>query len=144
MATKYTSKSEYAKKLLDPRWQKLRLEVLNRDKFTCQCCGATDKTLHAHHTFYRNDAEGPWDYLLSSLVTLCSDCHGEEHEQWNQRVACVLEAAGTAGFRTHVEVERLWDMLTTLARSVSEPQFEAHFEMMIQSYRAAKREAGTL
>jgi hypothetical protein len=28
--------SEYSKKLKHPRWQKKRLEILDRDKFTCQ------------------------------------------------------------------------------------------------------------
>jgi hypothetical protein len=65
--------SWYSEKLQDPRWQKKRLEILQRDNFTCLGCEATDKTLHVHHTVYVKGVE-PWDYD-QSLMTLCSDCH---------------------------------------------------------------------
>ena len=29
----------YSEKLKDPRWQKKRLEILERDNFRCQYCG---------------------------------------------------------------------------------------------------------
>ena len=67
----------YKEKLLDPRWQKKRLEVLERDKFTCQMCTSTTDTLHVHHKYYifNND---PWDYDLFNFITLCFDCHKSE------------------------------------------------------------------
>lgn len=34
-------KEEYAKKLMDPRWQKKRLEIFKRDGWKCQNCGLT-------------------------------------------------------------------------------------------------------
>ncbi len=77
MARTADSKAEYAAKFKDPRWQKVRLEVLNRDKWTCQKCKATDKTLHVHHKFYIFGKD-PWDYHLHALVTLCEECHEEE------------------------------------------------------------------
>ena len=64
----------YAEKLKDPRWQKRRLEVFERDDWTCQECGATDRTLHIHHKFYRRGLE-PWQYSDAALDTLCEDCH---------------------------------------------------------------------
>lgn len=64
----------YAEKLLDPRWQKRRLEILQRDHFTCQICGDKTKTLHVHHKRYFRDQD-PWDYAADYLVTLCEDCH---------------------------------------------------------------------
>lgn len=70
--------SEYKKLFLDPRWQKLRLEILDRDKFTCQRCLSTDKTLHVHHQYYLNDGRLPWEYHSSLLITLCADCHKDE------------------------------------------------------------------
>lgn len=70
-------KSEYAQKLLDPRWQMMRLEILSRDKFTCKSCGDKTKTLHVHHCFYERGKD-PWDYPESSLITLCCDCHENE------------------------------------------------------------------
>ena len=66
----------YAEKLKDPRWQKKRLEILNRDKFECQGCGSTEKELHVHHCFYLKNTE-PWDHPNKSLLTLCIDCHKE-------------------------------------------------------------------
>jgi hypothetical protein len=62
----------YKEKLLDPRWQKKRLEIFNRDEFTCQCCGDKDKTLNVHHKSYANE---PWEVENSELITYCSDCH---------------------------------------------------------------------
>ena len=71
----------YAEKLTDPRWQRKRLEVFYRDKFTCQACGDYTKTLHVHHLIYKTNA-APWDYLDEELQTVCEDCHrGETIEQ---------------------------------------------------------------
>lgn len=64
----------YAEKLKDPRWQKKRLEILNRDSFTCQCCAYDDKELHVHHVKYNSN---PWDADDDDLMTLCKDCHLE-------------------------------------------------------------------
>jgi 5-methylcytosine-specific restriction endonuclease McrA len=69
---------KYSEKLKDPRWQKKRLEVLNRDEFTCQMCGDKETTLHVHHIVYRKNAE-PWESDEMELVTICADCHEVEH-----------------------------------------------------------------
>jgi 5-methylcytosine-specific restriction endonuclease McrA len=67
----------YVEKLKSPEWQKKRLEILQRDKFTCTMCGSTEKQLHVHHKvyIYKND---PWDYENEFLTTLCLECHEEE------------------------------------------------------------------
>jgi hypothetical protein len=70
----------YADLLLDPRWQKKRLEVLTRDEWTCQRCDAKDKTLHVHHFLYHGNAP-PWDAPMDELATVCEPCHGELTEQ---------------------------------------------------------------
>lgn len=64
----------YGDKLKDPRWQKKRLEVLQRDDFTCKLCGDKTQTLHIHHHLYEKGYE-PWDYPLSILETYCHYCH---------------------------------------------------------------------
>jgi hypothetical protein len=64
--------STYSDKLKDPRWQKKRLEILNRDEFTCQWCSDTEKTLHVHHLKYSGD---PWEIEDEFLLTLCETCH---------------------------------------------------------------------
>lgn len=64
----------YAEKLRDPRWQKKRLEVMERDGFTCQNCGDKESTLNVHHWYYAAGND-PWDYPDEALATLCEDCH---------------------------------------------------------------------
>ena len=68
--------TEYREKLKDPRWQKKRLQILQRDEFICQCCFDSESTLHVHHKYYNNC--DPWDIPDSALVTLCAECHEEE------------------------------------------------------------------
>lgn len=70
---------KYADKLKDPRWQKKRLEIFERDEWTCQVCKSKDETLCVHHWYYEK-GKSPWDYPNSSLTTMCMDCHGTEHE----------------------------------------------------------------
>lgn len=64
----------YAEKLKDPRWQKLRLEVLNRDNFSCKLCFDTSTELHIHHFEYAKSGN-PWDSSIDNLVTYCKHCH---------------------------------------------------------------------
>lgn len=64
------AKSEYAQKLKDPRWQKRRLQILERDHWECQQCFSSESTLHVHHRYYVEAGE-PWEYPDSALVTLC-------------------------------------------------------------------------
>jgi len=44
--------SSYYLKYRDSKWQKKRLEIMKRDKFTCRICGDTESTLSVHHLFY--------------------------------------------------------------------------------------------
>ena len=69
-------RSEYFEKLRDPRWQKKRLEILNRDGFACRECHAKNRPLHVHHLFYQGP---PWRTPNFGLLTLCEDCHEEQH-----------------------------------------------------------------
>jgi hypothetical protein len=62
----------YSEKLKDPRWQKKRLEILQRDEFRCRNCFDNESELHVHHQVYRKD---PWDCPDHFLVTLCKECH---------------------------------------------------------------------
>lgn len=69
--------SAYTEKLKDGRWQKKRLEILDRDAWKCQQCGEDAETgtiLHVHHKRYFASRE-PWDVPSGSLVTLCASCH---------------------------------------------------------------------
>jgi 5-methylcytosine-specific restriction endonuclease McrA len=53
------SSIEYNEKLKDPRWQRRRLKIFERDNWTCQLCSRTDLELHVHHLF--RTTEDPWD-----------------------------------------------------------------------------------
>lgn len=75
----------YSEKLKDPRWQKKRLKIMEYAKFRCQMCGAKDRTLHVHHSYYvRNKA--PWQYPDGSLICICEDCHGIIHPQKKKEI----------------------------------------------------------
>jgi hypothetical protein len=66
----------YADQLKSPLWQKKRLEILERDKFTCQICLDTETQLHIHHQSYDNTYQTKaWEYPNHVYKTLCSDCH---------------------------------------------------------------------
>lgn len=74
------SKAEYLELLKDPRWQKKRLQMMERDGWRCVDCGANNTTLHVHHTYYDDTVDGPWDYPDHSLITLCAVCHSAEED----------------------------------------------------------------
>lgn len=71
--------SKYSDLLKHPKWQKKRLEILNRDNFSCQRCFDDESMLIVHHLFYRKN-KNPWEYPNFALVTLCQDCHESEHD----------------------------------------------------------------
>lgn len=64
----------YAQQLLDPRWQKKRLEILERDGWRCCSCENDKDTLHVHHKYYVSHRFA-WEYPDFCFQTLCSDCH---------------------------------------------------------------------
>jgi len=41
-------KVTYAEKLKDPRWQKKRLEIMERDEWTCQWCVDSESPLNSN------------------------------------------------------------------------------------------------
>lgn len=66
--------SSYTEKFNDPRWQKKRLKIFERDCFSCSLCGESGSTLSVHHGFYEFGMD-PWDYPDGSLHTVCQACH---------------------------------------------------------------------
>lgn len=72
-----SNRMTYGEKLKDPRWQKLRLEIMERDDWKCRLCFSEGSTLAVHHEKYTG--ENPWDADSSDLVTLCEDCHTAMH-----------------------------------------------------------------
>lgn len=108
----------YAKQRLDPRWQKKRLEVMERDKWTCQNCQSKDKTLNVHHKAYVKGLM-PWEYENFVLVTLCEECHKAEPDS----LAAVLDQLKSLRFRfSSAELMRLLIALNCADRSLSGQQ----------------------
>jgi len=62
----------YSDKLKSPKWQKKRLQILERDNWQCQYCKDTESQLQVHHLKYLGD---PWDAKNEDLITTCIDCH---------------------------------------------------------------------
>jgi len=64
----------YRELLRDPRWQRKRLEVLQRADWACEECDDDSSNLQIHHHWYENGRD-PWDYPDSAISCLCEDCH---------------------------------------------------------------------
>lgn len=69
----------YQDQLKDPRWQKKRLQIMERDGFQCALCMDSKSTLHVHHKKYIKGKE-PWSYDDNYLITLCDKCHWRKHD----------------------------------------------------------------
>lgn len=69
---------KYADQLRDPRWQRKRLEIMERADFTCESCGDEKKTLAVHHRIYLGGRKA-WEYENEYLECLCEDCHTSKH-----------------------------------------------------------------
>ena len=68
------NQTSYPELLKHPLWQRKRLEIMQRDDFTCQSCGETESILNVHHKKYRANRK-PWEYKDDNFITLCEDCH---------------------------------------------------------------------
>jgi 5-methylcytosine-specific restriction endonuclease McrA len=61
---------------LDPiAYEKLRQQVLRRDGWRCQSCGAMSN-LQVHHQQFRSLRGGDIEW---NLITLCASCHSQLH-----------------------------------------------------------------
>ena len=62
-------------------YQRLRLQVLERDGWRCQICGSMTN-LEVHHAQFRS-RQG--DYTERNLITLCLQCHKLRHSGNHKR-----------------------------------------------------------
>jgi hypothetical protein len=72
----------YAEQLKSPKWQKKRLEILERDNYMCVNCMDEESQLHVHHGYYSKD-KMLWEYKDFTLHTLCGTCHENAHKDLN-------------------------------------------------------------
>lgn len=94
----------YSEKLKDPRWQRKRLEILNRDGFKCLACGDAKSTLHVHHCYYVSKRE-PWEYPNESLLTFCAKRHkdvDEDKQSMAHLIAMAWEFSAGSEIRRHI------------------------------------------
>jgi hypothetical protein len=102
-------KPTYWEKLQDPRWQKKRLEVLQREDFTCEWCQSRQKTLHVHHGYYERGLD-PWEYADDTLHCLCEDCHetaGGLLKEAHETIAKIRDLEVLAAIPNIVELQRV-------------------------------------
>lgn len=87
-------KQTYSEKLKNPKWQKKRLEILQRDNFSCVLCGDTETELHINHLKYTKQ---PWDAPNKDLQTLCKDCHLLFHKAKSYDITNVIKVKNFNG-----------------------------------------------
>ena len=66
---------------------------------------------------YHPLAEGPWDYDIDTIITLCSECHSDEHIELDCAKANLLHAIIKKGYKTAFQ----FDFLTTLIETDGNP-----------------------
>ena len=74
---------DFAKAFYDSKeWHRVRAYCLMRDRFCCQHCGMPAQEVH--HIKHLNP-DNIWDPHIAlnpdNLVSLCKDCHFEQHRQ---------------------------------------------------------------
>jgi 5-methylcytosine-specific restriction endonuclease McrA len=70
------TRSSASRSRMDPEsYEKLRQEVLRRDSWRCQSCGAMS-SLEIHHRKFRNQSGSDSE---ENLITLCAACHPAVH-----------------------------------------------------------------
>lgn len=136
-------KKSYSELLKDPKWQKKRLLILERDNWQCQECGDTESTLNVHHKLYKTGFK-PWDYEDNLLITFCENCHNEIKEEEKKHIDHIYHTVKSYLFGYHIKplADGLENMLLNSSRNqfITTSAFE-HFiekengsEIMIDLY----------
>lgn len=127
----------YSEVRRDPRWQRRRLEIMERDEWSCQHCGSKERTLNVHHKTYASGLM-PWDYIGAALVTLCEDCHKQEP----QSLEAALVQLQLIKIRfSSAEIIRIATLLCCCDRELSGQQVIALIERALPSEEPAQAAA---
>ena len=74
---------KYTSKIAGTSWQSISKKVRERDNYTCQKCGESQKRVIVHHLDWRGKERGrkakDYNNELSNLLTLCDKCHNNIH-----------------------------------------------------------------
>lgn len=95
----------YTEKLKDPRWQRKRSLILQRDRYLCRECRRPARSLDVHHFHYVRGE--PWDVEDHFLITLCRECHKDRQDiddRAKEALALILSQCDLAG-ATHLADE---------------------------------------
>lgn len=107
MSKEHKTGKTYAEKLRDPRWQKKRLEVMERDGFECKRCRDKSSTLTVHHLCYLKKTE-PWDYDKCFMVTLCENCHKHVEQPSVRQASGLLASSPIDPWTLRLVVLAIW------------------------------------
>lgn len=113
----------YSEKLKSPKWQKKRLEILQRDEFMCTYCEDAESELHVHHKKYIYGNE-VWDYENENFITLCKPCH----EEITQKKKSIKELIDNSFIYTD-DLDQLMGIITTISGCNSCSMMKAHIEI---------------
>jgi 5-methylcytosine-specific restriction endonuclease McrA len=108
------SKTEYNELLLSHKWLAKRAKVFKRDGYKCQRCGV-NKNLNCHHKYYLFKKK-PWEYPLSSLLTLCKECHTNLHCE--SKIPTKVCNKTSVKNKTQKRIETLYNSLSEKDRSI--------------------------
>lgn len=115
---------KYSEKLKHPKWQKKRLEILQRDNFTCVLCGDKETELQINHLKYTGE---PYDAPNKDLETLCKHCHALKHYA-KEEIHCVYKIKKDES----ISIIYIND-LGTCAVSLTDNTFEKHHGYLFNS-----------
>lgn len=77
------SEDDRKERRLLPEYTEFTRKVLQRDQYTCQCCGAIGRDLEVHHIDgYNWNIEKRLNY--SNAITLCKKCHKNFHDKYGR------------------------------------------------------------
>lgn len=123
--------STYKEQLRDPRWQKRRLEIMERDKWTCRKCESKIATLNVHHLCYLKKA-APWEYPDRLLITFCQFCHKAEEKKLayaDRHLATAVRFCGA----TNADLDRIATLISEIVRLDGGPAVVAELELTLES-----------
>ena len=99
-------KLTYQQQLLDPRWQKKRLEIMSRDHWRCRDCGNWQKQLTVHHCIYIRTCY-LWECPEELMLTLCWPCH-KTRQQMEESIHVSLAKILSVWPQKRLEHGHLW------------------------------------
>lgn len=117
--------ASYSELLKDPRWQKKRLMIFERDRWQCQCCMESETTLHVHHNRYVG--KFPWDCPDEYLITLCEACHRNEEDAKKLDLFTLVDGLGITRYQMALLMESIRFRMT---KSEQDPFWAFHDEVL--------------